>query len=309
VPDASGNLVNAAGYYLMGYNVQNGPADVSANSLSGMQKVNVTSVGEQAVATTSGTLNVNLPSTATAVAAANLPSTNTAGATYTEKTSLVAYDNLGGAENIDLYMTKTGANTWEVAAYNKADAATGGGFPYSAGPLATQTLTFSGTTGQLTSSPTLALTVPNGQPMTLDLTGATQLAAAYAVNAASTNGNAPNSVSGVQITTNGTLSYQYANGTSVAAYDIPLASVPSPDNLTSLNGDVFQVNLNSGQALVGTAGSAGLGTINSSSLEQSTVDLATELTQMISAQSAYQANSKVFQTGADILDILNNLKS
>jgi flagellar hook protein FlgE len=60
--------------------------------------------------------------------------------------------------------------------------------------------------------------------------------------------------------------------------------------------------------MVGTAGSGGLGAIESSSLESSTVDLATELTQMIQAQSAYEANSKAFQTGATILDVLNNLK-
>jgi flagellar hook protein FlgE len=58
----------------------------------------------------------------------------------------------------------------------------------------------------------------------------------------------------------------------------------------------------------GTAGATGLGTIASSSLEQSTVDLATELTSMVEAQASYQANSKVFQTGSDLLSILNNLK-
>ena len=64
----------------------------------------------------------------------------------------------------------------------------------------------------------------------------------------------------------------------------------------------------SGPIFLGTAGLT-LGTIRSSSLESSTVDLATELTDMILAQSAYQANSKVFQTGATLLDILNGLKS
>ena len=59
---------------------------------------------------------------------------------------------------------------------------------------------------------------------------------------------------------------------------------------------------------VGTPGGGGFGSIDASSLESSTVDLATELTQMIEAQSAYQANSKVFQTGATILDVLNGLK-
>jgi flagellar hook protein FlgE len=92
-------------------------------------------------------------------------------------------------------------------------------------------------------------------------------------------------------------------------YDIPLATVASEDNLTSINGNAFQANQNSGTVRVGTAGTGGLGTVASSSLEDSTVDLATELTNMIQAQSAYQANSKVFQSGADLLDILNNLKS
>ena len=92
-------------------------------------------------------------------------------------------------------------------------------------------------------------------------------------------------------------------------YDIPLATVASEDNLTSVNGNAYQANQNSGTVSVGVAGTGGLGTIASSSLEDSTVDLATELTDMIQAQSAYQANSKVFQTGANLLDILNNLKA
>ncbi len=92
-------------------------------------------------------------------------------------------------------------------------------------------------------------------------------------------------------------------------YDIPLATVASQDNLTSVDGNAFQANQNSGTVRVGIAGTGGLGSIASSSLEDSTVDLATELTDMIQAQSAYQANSKVFQTGANLLDILNNLKA
>jgi flagellar hook protein FlgE len=74
-------------------------------------------------------------------------------------------------------------------------------------------------------------------------------------------------------------------------------------------GNAFQTSEDSGPLRIGTAGTAGLGSVESSSLESSTVDLATELTQMIEAQSAYQANSKAFQTGADLLDVLNNLKS
>jgi flagellar hook protein FlgE len=305
-PDASGNLVNSAGYYLMA--APNGASPLAANSLTGLVKVNVDNAGQTATATTAGSLTANLPSTATPVAAADLPSTNSANSTYTEATSLVVYDNLGGAHTINLYFTNTGPNTWEVDAYDASTASADGGFPYSSGPLATQTLTFNPTTGALSSGSPLSIAVPNGQTMSLDLSGMTQLAAAFNVTSATANGNAPSGVTGVSVAANGSLTFNYANGTSSAAYDIPLANVASPDNLTSVNGDAFLPSAASGPVYLGTAGGAGFGSIESSSLETSTVDLATELTEMIQAQSAYEANSKVFQTGADILDVLNGLK-
>jgi flagellar hook-associated protein 1 len=196
----------------------------------------------------------------------------------------------------------------EVDAYDASGASGNGGFPYSSGPLATRTLTFDPTTGALSSGSPLSIAVPNGQTMSLDLGNMTQLAAAFNVTGATANGNAPSGVSGVSVGANGALTFNYANGTSTTAYDIPLANVASPDNLTSVNGDAFLPNSESGPVYLGTAGGAGFGSIESSSLESSTVDLATELTEMIQAQSAYEANSKVFQTGADILDVLNGLK-
>ena len=65
---------------------------------------------------------------------------------------------------------------------------------------------------------------------------------------------------------------------------------------------------NSGNIQVGFAGQSGFGTIKPEALEQSNVDLASELTSMIKSQRGYTANSKVFQTGADLLDVLVNLK-
>ncbi len=313
VPDAEGNLVNSAGYYLMGYNVQDGEAAGTSNSLAGLVKVNTITSGEAATPTTTGNLAVNLPSTAS-VDTGTLPSANSAASTYSEETSLVTYDNLGAAHTLNIYFTNTGKNaagdyTWEVDVYDSADASASGGFPYSAGPLATQTLTFSSANGDLTSGSPVTLTIPNGQSMSLDLSQTTQLASSFAVNASTANGNAPSSLTGVTVSSNGTLDFEYSNGVSSPGYEIPLATVASEDNLTSVDGNAFQANQNSGTVRVGVAGTGGLGQIDSSSLEDSTVDLATELTDMIQAQSAYQANSKVFQTGADLLDILNNLKA
>ena len=107
VPNASGNLVNAAGYTLMGYSLQNGTTGV-ANGPGGLVPVNVTQTGLSATASTSGSLAANLPSTDQIVAAANLPSTNSATATYSEKTSLVTYDSLGTPVTLDVYMTNDG---------------------------------------------------------------------------------------------------------------------------------------------------------------------------------------------------------
>ncbi len=305
--DASGNLVNSGGYYLMGSDIQSGSAP-PANALTSLVKVNVASSGETASPTTSGSITANLPSTATPVAAANLPSVNSASSTYTDQTSLVVYDNLGGAHTINLYLTNTGSNTWEVDAFDASKAAAGGGFPYSSGPLATGTLTFDPTNGTLSSGSPLSIPVPGGQTMSLDLGGTTQLAAAFNVSSATANGSAPASLQGVSIAPDGALSFNYSNGTSIAAYDIPLANVASPDNMDSVSGNALLPNAASGQVFLGNAGSGSLGSIESSSLENSSVDLATELTDMIQAQSAYEANSKVFQTGANILDVLNGLK-
>ncbi len=308
-PDASGNLVNSSGYYLMGAEAGAGGSTPSFSNLSDLSKVNTTSAGLLATPTTAGVIAANLPSTAVPIATANLPSTNTSSSVYTAETSLVAYDNLGGAHQLDIYFSNTGSNTWEVDVFDHSAASAGGGFPYSSGPLATQTLAFNSTNGSLSSGSPISIAIPNGQTMSLDLSKTTQLASAFAVSSATANGNAPAALTGVSFGTDGKLSFQYSSGLSQVAYQIPLGNVPSPDNLTTLNGGVLSANSQSGQVTLGAPGSGGLGSLVPSALESSTVDLATELTDMIQAQSAYEANSKVFQTGANIFDVLNHLTS
>ncbi|CAN5118749.1 flagellar hook protein FlgE [soil metagenome] len=310
IPDSSGNLINASGFNLLGYPITGDDIDVVANGYSGLEVVNVNSLAMKANPTRNGDFRVNLPSDATAVVDAELPSTNVAGAKYTAKTSLLSYDNLGQEVVLDVYSTKKADGSWEMAVYNKADAAAGGGFPYSSAALSTTTLTFDGTTGQLTptSSSSLSIPIPNGQTVTLDLTGTSQFATAYTVVDAVLDGNAPVAVDSISISNDGTVFATYENGNRVAAYKIPLANVSSPDNLVQLTGNVFSTATDSGDVQIGFAGAAGLGAIVSSALEQSTVDMATELTAMIDAQRGYTANSKVFQTGAELMDVLVNLK-
>jgi len=310
VPDGEGNLVNAAGYYLMGYPLTGGDPAMVANGLSGLEVVNIAQTSLEATPSASGEFAANVPSTAVAIPAADLPSANGATASYTAKTSLVAYDNLGQELLLDVYFSKSGDNTWEVSVFNKADADPAGGFPYASAPLTTATLDFDATTGNLTTTSvsSLSIAIPNGAVLNLDLAGTTQLATSYTVLKAEVDGNAPSALERVEIGDDGTVYSVFENGSRMATYTIPLADVPSPDQLTPISGNVYQPSDTSGDVQVGFSGLRGYGTIVSGALEGSTVDLATELTAMIEAQRGYTANSKVFQTASDLLDVLVNLK-
>jgi flagellar hook protein FlgE len=310
--NASGDLVNSAGYKLLGYPAGNVGA---ANGFNGLVPVNLSTLGLKASPTTSGQLYLNLPLNSDIVATP--PSEGGTGDTaYTQKTSLVGYDNLGNQVTLDIYLCKTGASTWETDIYNAADLDATTGW-YTSGPInyditavppVPTTLTFSSTDGSLTSGSPVEFTFPNGQTMSLDMSQTTQLATSYTILQANTNGNAPSQVASVTIGMDGMLSTVYQNGATVEQYSIPLATVISPDNMSVVTGNAFLPNANSGAAQIGTAGLGGVGTIKSSALESSTVDLASELAKMISAQNNYQANSKVFQTGSQLLQVLINLE-
>jgi flagellar hook protein FlgE len=310
VKDGNGDLVNAAGYRLMGYSLAPGAPTPVANGTAGLAVVNIGALALQSYPSTEGNLFVNLPSNA--AIETDLPSGNGATAVYTAKTSLVTYDNLGNEVTLDVYMTKTADNEWEVAVYNQADAdPTSQGFPYANGQLnAPTTLVFDATTGQLdASSPTsLDIAIPNGGTVALDMSQSSQLATDYTLLDAAVNGNPPSEVERVEIDNDGTLYAVFENGSRLATYRIPLANVASPDNLQPLAGNVFAPSVDSGDVQVGFAGEGGFGTMVSSALEQSTVDLASELTAMIESERNYTANSKVFQTGSELMDVVVNLK-
>jgi flagellar hook protein FlgE len=311
IQNGDGNLVNVAGFKLLGYPITTGAQPGVANSYAGLEAVNIKTLALQANPSTAANLFVNMPSNAATVVAANLPSANAATAQYTAKTSLVAYDNLGNQVTLDVYFTKSAAHTWDAAVFDRAGAGPGGGFPYAAGALLdTETLTFDPATGALAgASPTqFSFTMPNGAALTIDLAQSSQLAVDYTVLEATVNGNAPSAVDRIEIGETGELSAVYQNGARVPAYRIPVATVASPDNMTALAGNAYAPSGASGDVQIGQAGAGGLGVFVSGALEKSTVDLASELTTMIESQRNYTANSKVFQTGAELLDVLVNLK-
>jgi flagellar hook protein FlgE len=312
--DDSGNLVNTAGYTLMAQLPGSGTG--AANGFGGLVPVNLNTGTPTAEATSSGTFTVNLPSTATIVAAADLPSAYAGGTPLpqtTNKTSLIVYDYLGAPVSLDIYTSKTADNTWEVDVYDSRHA-TSGGFPYQDPATAaldaptTLNLTFDPTKGTLLTSPaTIDFPLTGGKPISIDMAASTQLATNYQVIYAKADGSAPTQPTNYRIDKDGTLSALYEDGTVTPLYVIQLATVKNPNGLVQNAGNAFVLGPKSGDLLRGYGGDPGFGMINSSSLEASTVDLGTELTTMIQAQNNYQANSKVFNTGSTLLQVLINL--
>jgi flagellar hook protein FlgE len=307
VPDAEGRLVNAAGFQLMAYSFENGTPSATLNGFQGLVPVTITDQGMSATPSTEGSFSANLPASATPVSP--LPSTNSPTAQYTAKSSMVTYDNLGNKVLLDVYFTNTGTGTWQVSVFDQSKATPGTSFPYTGGALGSANLTFDTTTGKLTGAvDSVSLTVPNGAAFTLDLSTLTQLGAAYTPTEPSVNGNAPGTIDKVEISKDGTVYARYGDGSSKALYKIPLADVTSPDQMTALAGNVYAQSSESGAVTIGFANEGKLGAIISGALENSDVDIAEELTSMIAAQRSYTANSKVFQTGSDLMDVLVNLK-
>jgi len=76
----------------------------------------------------------------------------------------------------------------------------------------------------------------------------------------------------------------------------------------SLGQNLFKPTLGSGDALTGAPGQTGFGTLLQGSLENSNVNIAEEMVNMIVAQRAYEVNSKAIQTSDDMLSVVNNLK-
>ncbi|ANG97106.1 flagellar biosynthesis protein FlgE [Brucella pseudogrignonensis] len=291
VPDQFGNLVNTAGYYLMGYPADaNGNVNTVANSFDGLERVNVKQSDLVATPSTSGNFTVNLPSTDSVPAAGE----------FNHKTSLIAYDNLGGKITLDVYFTKTADNTWDVSIKNAADGV----------EVGATTLNFDGTNGKLLSGGDVAvdLTAYNGQALDLNLGSSKQLAKDYTITEAVINGQAPSSIKGVDIGKDGSVVALYENGSQKLLYRIPLGTVASPDRMSVISGNVFSPSAESGNIQLGFPENGGMGKVSAGALEESNADIAQELTDMIEAQRSYTANSKVFQTGSELMDVLVNLK-
>jgi len=318
--DSTGDLVNSAGLYLQGWMANSsGVVTTDPSDLTKLSTINVNDVADEPNATTSASVNANLDSTTTATTGyvAGDMAAGTTTPTFTNQ--LVVYDGQGGQHTVQLDYLKTGSNTWAVEAVGvpASDVSSTNGL------VGQTTLTFD-SSGQLTSGGQATLTMAysntglnptsGDQTVALDLGGGTgtgsltQTAVASAVNSSTIDGGAPGTLTGVTVGSDGKVTAAFSNGATRTIAQVAVATFTNPDGLAASTGNSYTATAQSGTYTLKTAGDAGAGTMESSQLEASTVDLSTEFTNLIITQRAYSAASKIITTADQMLQELIQVK-
>jgi len=286
--DKSGNVISSTGQALQVY-----PPLINGGFNTGtLSNLNLQTAQSAPLATTTGTVILNLPANTTPPAVTPFNAANSQ--TYNQSTSTSVYDSLGNAYPATMFFSQAAAppNTWTV---NMTINGT------SAGPA--QTLTFN-SSGAVT-TPVGGVLNFNGftptsgaLPMTLafNFGKTTQYGGQFGVTSITQNGYATGQLSTVAIDPTGIVSAVYTNGRSTQLGQLAMANFPNPQGLKQLGDTNWSETFTSGTVVSGVAGSAGFGSIQSGALESSNVDLTTQLVKMITAQRAFQANAQVITT-------------
>lgn len=301
-------VVNSSGGHLLGFPV-NADGSSSSVALSTATPIQIPTASGAPTPTTEVDIKMNLP------AGDSQPPfafDHTDPLTYNNSTSVTIFDSLGDSHVMTYYYVKSAANVWDMfAAVDNQLIDIAGGTVAGPASLGAQ-LTFD-TSGDFTGqTPALIQTVPftaailsNGADpaqqviidYNLDATGPnsnepTQFASSFEVTSLEQDGLAVGRLTGIDIDTDGLIRATYSNGTSEPLSRIALVSFANNQGLTQVGNTSWKESIVSGEALAGEAGSGTFGTINSSALEQSNVNLTTELIDLISAQRNFQANSR-----------------
>jgi flagellar hook protein FlgE len=298
--DESGTLVTQNGMRVQGYGITNGARGTSIGDLAlgGRQS--------PPVATTNVEMTLNLDSNATMQ---TYDPTNPNG-TSSYSTSVTVYDSLGAPHQATVHFTKTPANDWEWHA--TVDGAEVGGTAGTPVEIANGTMAFDAngnmTTQQTLSSSASFTNAAANQSIAFDFTGTTQNSGASVISASNVDGHSAGSLLDVRINPDGTVEGIYDNGDTIAIAQLALADFASNEGLNRQGDGLYAATRESGQALIDVAGSGGRGSLMSGALEQSNVDLSSELVQLIAYQRAFQANSKTVTTADEMMLEVTNLK-
>jgi flagellar hook protein FlgE len=308
--DEDGYVVNNDGKALLTYK-PNGTTVDEGFSTGVLQTLRVDSAQGLPKATSKVDIKVNLDARATPPATALFsPNDPTS---FTKSSSLTIYDSLGNPYDATTYFVADNAvtpNQWQV--YTALNGQIVKNTP--------DTLVFD-TTGALQSPASGQVSYPpfnlsainpasKAAPLSLSFnySGSTQFGTAFSVDQQAQDGLTVGRLNGVDIDKTGVVFARYSNGASKPLGQVALAKFPNPQGLSKLGDTNWAESADSGLPISGSAGTANFGTIESGALEESNVDLAAQLVNLIVAQQSYQANAQTISTENSIAQTILNIR-
>lgn len=317
--DQKGFLTTDSGFTLLGWPTDEGGniGNVARESANDLVPVRVTGFEFATNPTTKVELGMNLPAADTEAGSTGDP----------YLFSVEYYDTLGGAQTLDMTFTPTPAaagapptGQWNLSVLDSATGAAviadvdlqffGADDGVSAGTLETVTAntgTYDGATGTLTVA-TLGGDVDIDIGRIGTATNLSQYSSSFAPVSINKDGTPIGSLNRLEVTQEGFLQGIYDTGFRRTIYQLPVASVPNLNALAAVDSQSFELTAESGPLYLWDAGDGPVGAVEGYTREQSTVDIATELTQLIRTQRAYSSNAKIIQTVDEMLQETTNLK-
>lgn len=299
--DRNNLLSNSAGMHLTGF-----LANATGSITGALGNLQISNADLAPSATTSIAIGVNLDASA-AVPGIAFNSANAS--SYNSSTSTTVYDSLGVSHLATMYFRKSASNTWDT--YVFVDGVQRDG-PDALGFSTSGALTTVNGVAVPPSTVTSAAFAPGGgaanMTLALDYTSATQFGSPFGVNMLSQDGYTTGRLAGVAIDQTGVVFARYTNGQSRAQGQVALSNFANPQGLQSVGNTNWAETATSGIALTGAPATASLGVVQSGALEDSNVELSSQLVKMIIAQRNFQANAQTIQTENAMTQAIINVR-
>ena len=318
-PDAQGFMRTPSGHILLGWPANSDGTIPFNNRDSGasLRPVQIQANQFAISPTTAISLGVNLPATGTEVGASGAP----------QELSVEYFDNMGRAQSITVTYTPTvpvapatqPSNEWTMVMTDSAqgnavigeyvitfaDSRTDGG------SIASVTMVSGGAYDPVTGSFQVDV---GGGPINVSIGRVgepglmTQLSNSFAPTLITKDGFPVGNLTSVQVDARGMVRANFDTGITRVLYQIPLIDVSNPNGLTARDNQTYSVSNSSGSFFLWDAGDGPTGEVIGYALEESTTDVAHEMTQLIMTQRAYSSNAKVIQTVDEMLQETTNIK-
>ncbi len=297
--DNQGFVVNAQGARLQSYPFAGGGLFNTGTPVD----LQLSTGANPPSATTRASFGINLP--ANASAPLNPVFDPSDPASFNHTTSVTVYDSLGAAHSATVYFIKDAAvNTWNTEVQIEGNPVAGAAQIVFNNDGSLQ----APVGGLMPLAPYNPGTGAADIQMSLDFSTATQFGGNFGVNSLSQDGFTTGRLTGVSVDAEGVVFARFTNGQSTALGKLALANFVNPQGLQQLGDTNWGESFQSGDALLGEAGTASFGSIQSGALEASNVDLTAQLVAMITAQRNFQANAQMISTADTVTQTVINIR-